>query len=134
MRNIYMASRIDSQEEERNVLKAETKMSAGRLCQLATESSALRDEIDRIEEEVATAQGGMRGALQDFLQRDVGQGGLLPACIQFRARKIRKARAALQANGELQPWERFGEEWSRPGAAEGGGRHVYSSWRPWGAR
>merc|ERR1719330_242155 len=70
--NTYLASRIDSQEEEKNTLKAEIKKATDRSGQLVTENSALRDEIDSLEEEVATAQNDLQSYRKEleFIKRE----------------------------------------------------------------
>mmetsp|Transcript_124273 Transcript_124273/g.397848 ORF Transcript_124273/g.397848 Transcript_124273/m.397848 type:complete len:930 (-) Transcript_124273:181-2970(-) len=54
--NAYLASRIDGQEEEKNTLKAEISKSSTKSGALVADNTQLRDEIDRLEEEVATCQ------------------------------------------------------------------------------
>lgn len=54
--NAYLASRIDSQEEEKNTLKAEVAKVTKHSGELVADNTKLRDEIDRLEEQAATTQ------------------------------------------------------------------------------
>lgn len=47
--NAYLASRIDSQEEEKNSLKGEIKKSSDRHVEMTKTNAALREEIEKLD-------------------------------------------------------------------------------------
>merc|ERR1719326_1712946 len=72
--NAYLASRIDTQEEEKNTMKAEVAKITKRSGELVAENTTFRDEIEKIEEDVATAQhdlGSYKQELEYIKREDV---------------------------------------------------------------
>mmetsp|Transcript_124272 Transcript_124272/g.397842 ORF Transcript_124272/g.397842 Transcript_124272/m.397842 type:complete len:882 (-) Transcript_124272:323-2968(-) len=65
--NAYLASRIDGQEEEKNSYKAEMNKTSRKSAELVADNTGLRDEIDRLEEEVATSQHDLMSYRQELL-------------------------------------------------------------------
>ncbi|CAK0851208.1 unnamed protein product [Prorocentrum cordatum] len=70
--NSYLASRIDSQEEEKSAIKVEIKKVADRCSSLSAENTKLRDEIGRLEEEVATIDSDAQAIKKelDYIKRE----------------------------------------------------------------
>lgn len=64
--NAYLASRIDTQEEEKNIVKAEIKKMTSKSTDLVSENTKLRDETERIEEEVAVAKHDIESFRQEL--------------------------------------------------------------------
>jgi len=76
--NAYLASRIDGQEEEKNSMRAEIKKVGDRTTILSGDNSRMRDEIDGLEEQVATITNNREQLVKEleYIKReDLDEGG-----------------------------------------------------------
>lgn len=72
--NAFYTSRIDSQDEEKNALKSEIKKAADRISEFTKENGELLDEIDGIEEKIAsmsTDKNSLHKELEYIKREDV---------------------------------------------------------------
>lgn len=68
----YLESRLDTQEEEKNALKAEIKKKHDRSGQLSGENTKLRDDVDKLTEDIATCTSEKENFIKDlaFIKRE----------------------------------------------------------------